>query len=88
MTPEVSLLEYPTPFPLKIMGEAGAELETLVLDIVCRHDAGFTPENVERRLSSRGRYLCLTCTVTATSRAMLDNLYRELSAHPRIRYVL
>ncbi|MDR2625002.1 MAG: DUF493 domain-containing protein [Zoogloeaceae bacterium] len=88
MTPEASFLEYPTPFPLKIMGEAKAELEALVLDIVRRHDASFTPERVERRLSSQGRYLCLTCTVTATSRDMLDDLYRELSAHPRIRYVL
>jgi putative lipoic acid-binding regulatory protein len=88
MTSEVSLLEYPAPFPLKIMGEAGDELETLILEIVRRHDTDFSAERVERRSSSRGRYLCLTCTVTATSRAMLDNLYRELSAHPRIRYVL
>lgn len=88
MTPESSLLEYPAPFPLKIMGEAGAELETLALEIVRRHDADFSADQVERRLSAQGRYLCLTCTVTATSRAMLDDLYRELSAHPRIRYVL
>ncbi|MDR1350740.1 MAG: DUF493 domain-containing protein [Zoogloeaceae bacterium] len=91
MTPEEtlpSLLEYPSPFPLKVMGEADAELEALVLDIVRRHAADFAPAQMEKRLSSGGRYLCLTCTVTATSRAMLDNLYLELSAHPRIRYVL
>jgi putative lipoic acid-binding regulatory protein len=85
MTPEIS---YPALFPLKIMGRADTELETLIMDIVRRHDASFTPARIERRLSAQGRYLSLTCTVTATSRAMLDNLYRELSAHPRIRYVL
>jgi putative lipoic acid-binding regulatory protein len=88
MTPEASLLEYPASFPLKIMGEAGAGLEALVLEIVRRHDAGFTDKSMTIRASSGGRYISLTCTVTATSRAMLDALYRELSAHPQIRYVL
>ena len=85
---EQSLIEFPTPFPLKIMGEAGAGLEVTVVDIVCRHDPDFAVERMETRLSSGGKYVSLTCTVTATSRAMLDALYRELSAHPHIKYVL
>ncbi|MDR1890055.1 MAG: DUF493 domain-containing protein [Zoogloeaceae bacterium] len=83
-----SLIEFPTSFPLKIMGEAGAGLEVTVVEIVRRHDTEFVASSVETRLSSGGRYISLTCTVTASSRAMLDALYRELSAHPQIKYVL
>jgi putative lipoic acid-binding regulatory protein len=85
---EQSLIEYPTPFPLKIMGEAGVGLEAIVLEIVRRHDANFVAESMTIRASSGGRYISLTCTVTAVSRAMLDALYRELSAHAKIKYVL
>jgi len=81
------LLVYPQPFPLKIMGRSDANLEALVLNIVRRHDPDFAGE-LEKRDSASGNYRSLTCTVTATSREMLDALYRELTAHPAIRFVL
>jgi len=59
-----------------------------VLDIVRRHDPGFAEDYMEKRNSSGGNYLSLTCTVTATSKEMLDALYRDLTAHPAIRFVL
>jgi putative lipoic acid-binding regulatory protein len=40
------------------------------------------------RASSAGKYLSLTCTINATSRAQLDDLYRELSSHPMVAMVL
>ena len=40
------------------------------------------------RASRGGKYLSLTCTVNATSREQLDNLYRELVAHPMVAMVL
>ncbi|MDR1647813.1 MAG: DUF493 domain-containing protein [Zoogloeaceae bacterium] len=88
-TPEsLPLIEYPCAFPLKIMGRAEAELAKIVLEIVQRHAPDFAHEQMETRASSSGNYLSFTCTVTATSRPMLDALYRELTAHPLIRYVL
>ncbi|MDR0529302.1 MAG: DUF493 domain-containing protein [Zoogloeaceae bacterium] len=83
-----SLLEFPARFPLKIMGRADTLLETAVLEITRRHDATFDAATVERRVSAKGNYLSLTCTVTASSREMLDALYRELTAHPLVRFVL
>jgi putative lipoic acid-binding regulatory protein len=87
-SPAATLLVFPTPFPLKIMGRHDEKLERLVLEIVCRHDPAFDPATLERRASSGGNYLSLTCTVTATSQIMLDDLYRELTALPLIRFVL
>ena len=83
-----SLIPFPSPFPLKIMGRSDANLETIVLAIVRRHDPGFAEAQMEKRASSGGNYLSLTCTVTATSKEMLDALYSELTAHPAIRFVL
>ncbi|MGB4466750.1 MAG: DUF493 domain-containing protein [Azovibrio sp.] len=83
-----SLIEYPSAFPLKIMGKAEANLAPTVLEIVTRHDPAFVAASMEMRASSGGKYVSLTCTVTATSRAMLDALYRELSGHPLIQIVL
>ena len=40
------------------------------------------------RASSGGKYLSVTCTINATSREQLDNLYRDLSSHPMVSMVL
>ncbi|MDR1934181.1 MAG: DUF493 domain-containing protein [Candidatus Accumulibacter sp.] len=83
-----TLLEFPCAFPLKIMGLAGDALAPAVLEVVRRHAPDFDEATMETRSSSGGKYLSLTCTINATSRAQLDALYRELSAHPLIKVVL
>lgn len=88
MSEQESLIEYPCPFPLKIMGHAHEELTATVLSIVTRHDPGFDCTSVEYRASSGGKYVGLTCTVTATSRTQLDSLYSELTGHPLVKVVL
>lgn len=83
-----ALFNFPCPFPLKIMGRADDALAQAVLDIVLRHDAGFDGASMEMRASSGGKYVSLTCTITAVSRAQLDALYRELTSHPLVKVVL
>ena len=38
--------------------------------------------------SKHGKYLSITCTINATSRAQLDALYQELCDHPMVVMVL
>ncbi len=83
-----TLLEFPCDFPLKIVGEAQVEFLQVVQDIVLRHAPDFNPDTVTQKVSSGGKYVSLTCTVNATSKPQLDDLYRELSAHPMVRMVL
>lgn len=86
--PEQSLIEYPSAFPIKVMG---AQVEGFVEAIVAlaqRFDPGFDPATVERRPSRAGNYLGLTITIKATSREQLDGLYRALSSHPMVKVVL
>jgi hypothetical protein len=86
-TPE-SLIEYPSAFPIKVMGEQADGFVEAVVALARRFDPGFDPATVERRPSRAGNYLGLTITITATSREQLDGLYRALSAHPLVKVVL
>ena len=83
-----TLLEFPCAFPLKIMGLASDALAQTVLEIVQRHAPSFDGATMEMRASSGGKYVSLTCTINATSKAQLDTLYRELSGHPLVKVVL
>ena len=86
--PEQSLIVYPSAFPIKVMGEQVDEFEHALVAIARQFDADFDHTRIERRPSKGGKYLGLTVTITATSRAQLDELYRTLSTHPLVRVVL
>ena len=86
--PAESPLQFPTAFPIKVMGLTRDGFAQSIVAVVRRHAPEFDPSTVEMRTSSRGKYLSLTCTITATSRAQLDDLYRELTAHPLVVMVL
>jgi hypothetical protein len=83
-----SLLQFPVAFPVKVMGLTRDGFAQAIVTVVRRHAPEFDPSTVEMRASSRGKYLSLTCTITATSRTQLDDLYRELTAHPMVVMVL
>jgi putative lipoic acid-binding regulatory protein len=86
--PEVSPLQYPLEFPIKIMGRNEPGFTQKVLAIVQRHAPDFDPATVETRPSRKNAYLSLTCVITATSREQLDALYTELSGDPAVVVVL
>lgn len=86
--PQQTLLEFPTDFPIKVMGKAVDGFAQAVLEVVLRHAPDFNAASMEMRASSGGNYLALTCTIRATSREQLDALYRDLTAHPMVKVVL
>lgn len=86
--PEESPLKFPTDFPIKVMGRREDGFVQLVVDIVLKHAPDYDASTVEMRASREARYLSVTCTIRATSREQLDNLYRELSGHPMVKMVL
>lgn len=86
--PETSLIEYPSAFPIKVMGARVEGFTEAIVAVAQHFDPAFDAASVESRPSKAGNYLGLTITVTATSREQLDELYRTLSTHPMVRYVL
>ena len=83
-----SLIDYPSAFPIKVMGVQAEGFEAAMLAVALQFDPAFDASTVERRPSKAGNYLGLTLTVTATSRGQLDDLYRALSSHPLVKVVL
>lgn len=85
---KTTLLEFPTAFPIKIMGEARPDFAQIIVDIVLKHAPDYPAASTEMRPSSGGKYLSITCTINATSQQQLDALYRELTTHPLVKMVL
>jgi putative lipoic acid-binding regulatory protein len=83
-----SLIEYPSRFPIKVMGAKADGFVNAVTQIAKQFDPTFDAATIELRDSSAGKYLGITITVTATSREQLDDLYRALSSHPMVKVVL
>ncbi|MBX3619703.1 MAG: DUF493 family protein [Rhizobacter sp.] len=86
--PEESLIEYPSRFPIKVMGDNVEGFVAAIGRVALNFDPGFDADTIEVRPSSGGKYLGLTITITATSREQLDELYRTLTTHPMVKVVL
>ena len=86
--PEQSLIEYPSQFPIKVMGLNVDGFVHAMTTIAETFDPAFDAATVELRPSKGDKYLGVTLNITATSREQLDELYRTLSTHPMIQYVL
>ena len=83
-----SLIEYPSKFPIKVMGAKVDGFVHAVTEVARQFDPTFDAATIELRDSRAGNYLGVTITITATSREQLDDLYRALSAHPLVKVVL
>lgn len=100
MTESPSLIDYPCDFPIKIMGHADTlagqatasaehtlvqqSFPQVVLMILKRHAPDFDDTSMAIKISKKGTYLSLTCTIRAVSRTQLDALYQELCDHPSV----
>jgi putative lipoic acid-binding regulatory protein len=75
-----TLLEFPCRFPIKVMGAATDDFRSLVLGIITQHFGEPAAVDIEERPSTGGRYLGITITVDAQSKAQLDAVYRDLTS--------
>jgi len=85
---EPSLIEYPSAFPIKVMGAHVDGFVEAIVKVAQQFDPTFDATTIETRPSKGGKYLGITITITATSREQLDELYRTLSSHPMVKVVL
>jgi len=83
-----SLIEYPSRFPIKVMGANVPALLPGLLEIARRFDTQFDEATIELRPSRAGKYMGVTLIVTAISREQLDALYLALTSHPLVKVVL
>jgi putative lipoic acid-binding regulatory protein len=84
----LNVLEFPCTFPIKVIGKNTGEFQATVVEIIRRHIPELPDDAVTARLSAGGKYLAVTATCVATSREQLDAVYRELSTHELVVYLL
>jgi putative lipoic acid-binding regulatory protein len=77
---ETPVMEFPSEFPIKVMGRHDANLRALTQAIIERHAGPLAESSVRTRTSADGNFLALTYVVRAQSREQLDTIYRELTA--------
>ena len=82
------LLEFPCSFPIKIMGLDEPEFRDLAVRLVAQYVGDIADDAVRTSRSSNGKYLSVTVTIEAQSQQQLDAIYRELTAHERVKVVL
>jgi putative lipoic acid-binding regulatory protein len=72
-------IQFPCSYPLKVMGLNTEIFAAAIIVIFEKHVNDRI--SYSRRLSSGGKYLSITATFTARSKAQLDALYQELNDH-------
>jgi putative lipoic acid-binding regulatory protein len=80
--------EFPCRFPIKAMGRTGEEFDTLVVEIVRRHAPDLNEGAITLRESRGGKWISVTLVIEAKSKAQLDAIYRELSAHEKVVWAI
>lgn len=81
-------IEFPCPYPIKVMGLDENGFADAVLAIIRHHDPAFAASAVTYRPSRNGKYLAVNVTITATGTAQLKALFDELKASGRVAMVL
>ena len=74
----LALLDYPSQFPLKVLGHHSAEFEAVVLELVRARCPQAEHIEVRRRSSKGGKYQALTLTFTVYSQRQLEEIYQDL----------
>lgn len=88
MADEKEILQFPCLIPLKAVGSQPEDFEIFVLEIVRKHVVEVIADDVTRRASGGGKYLAVTVPFIADSREQLEAIYRELSSHERVKFLI
>jgi hypothetical protein len=70
------------------MGETHVDFNTEIIKTIQQFETKFDVSKVDMRGSSGGKYTSLTCTCYVESKSQLDNIYRALTSHPMVKFVL
>jgi putative lipoic acid-binding regulatory protein len=74
---EESVIEFPTEFPIKLMGRNTPDFPMMARALVEKHSGAVEDEAVRTAPSSNDRFVSVTVTITATSQEQLDAIYQD-----------
>jgi putative lipoic acid-binding regulatory protein len=85
---EESAIEFPCKFPIKMMGRDSPEFHKAARALIEDHVGPIADDAIQTNLSSKGNFVSITVTVTATSQQQLDAIYRDVSGHDDVLMAL
>lgn len=90
--PSVESLEsvhaFPCPYTFKVFGPGTSSVVEDARAVALRHIEDAHAISLSTRESSRGSYVCVSLTVTASSAEQVRELYRSLVRLQSVRYLL
>ncbi|MDF1762243.1 MAG: DUF493 domain-containing protein [Oleibacter sp.] len=87
--PSAPKIEFPCPdYPIKVVGVASDDYDTVIVDIVRVHAPECDLERMRVQESSNGRFRSITLYIVATSPEQLQQMHRDLMAHPQVKMVI
>jgi uncharacterized protein len=75
-----SPLQFPTDYPIKVVGRPSDEFRARVHAIMLRHAPSLDPDQVTERLSENGNFLSISYMLRAESREQIIALASDLKA--------
>jgi uncharacterized protein len=85
---KASLLQFPTDYPIKVVGRPSDEFRAHVHAIMIRHAPNLDTDQVSERLSENGNFLSISYTIRAESREQVVALATDLKALEGVLMVL
>ena len=83
-----SPLQFPTDYPIKIVGRPSDEFRARVHAIMLRHAPNLDPDRVSERLSENGNFLSISYTIVAESNEQVIALVNDLKATEGVLTIL
>lgn len=82
------LLQFPTDYPIKVVGRTSDTLRARIDAIVSAHVPDLDPTRTSERLSGNGNFLSISYSIRAVSAAQVEALATDLKACPDVLIVL
>ncbi len=83
-----SPLQFPTDYPIKVVGRSSDEFRAHVHAVMIRHAPNLDTDRVSERLSENGNFLSISYTIRAESREQVVALATDLKALQGVLMVL
>jgi putative lipoic acid-binding regulatory protein len=80
MVDQPPLLQYPTDYPIKVVGRPSDEFRARVHAVMLRHAPQLDPDRVSERLSENGNFLSISYVIVAESSEQVVALVNDLKA--------
>ena len=82
------LLQFPTDYPIKVVGRPSAEFRARIHAVVLKHAPDVETDRISERLSENGNFLSISYTIVAESREQVEALARDLVAAEGVLMVI